>query len=189
MPVASSSQQMYPLLDTSIRVDPNDYASQNLAMTKGETVQVNMQIDNQTIFTFDIMDQKQYYAFYACAPLCKQPLLGGNGTFDQQAGEASATYVNSTVTPSTPYQGSFTAPADGTYYFVFDNSVGPSWNTYVNQNAGPAFTTGHFTMAAAQNVTAFAVNWTLVGVGIALMLVGGIVATATWESKPKAKPI
>ncbi len=185
-PVASTSQQSYPLLDTSIRVDPNGYASQNLAMTNGQTVQVNLSIDNQTMFTFDIMNQKQYYVYYGCAPLCAQPLLGGSGTYNEQAGETNPTLLNVTVSPSTPYQGSFTAPADGTYYFVLDNSIGPSWSTYVNANA-PGFTTGHFTITATQPVTSYSVNWTLVGLGAAVLLIGGAVATATWESKPKSK--
>ncbi len=186
MPVASSAQQSFQLLDTSIRVDPNGYASQNLAMTKGETVQINLRIDNQTMFTFDVMDQKQYYVYYGCAPLCAQPMLGGNGTYYEQAGEMNPTFLNQTVSPSASYQGSFTAPADGTYYFVFDNSIGPTWSDYVNQSA-PGFTTGHFTLTSSQPVTSYAVNWTLVGVGVVLLLVGGAVATATWEAKSKAK--
>jgi hypothetical protein len=185
-PVASTSQQSYGLLDTSIRVDPNGYYSQNLVMTKGEAVQVRLSIDNQTMFTFDIMNQSQYYVYYGCAPLCAQPLLGGNGTYYQQAGEATPTFLNVTVSPSSAYQGQFTAPSDGTYYFVFDNSIGPTWANYVNQSA-PGFTTGHFSLAATQSITNYAVNWTLVGVGVALLLVGGIVATVTWESKPKSK--
>jgi hypothetical protein len=186
MPVASSAQQPFQLLDTSIRVDPNGYASQNLAMTKGETVQVSLRIDNQTMFTFDIMNQGQYYVYYGCAPLCAQPMLGGNGTYNQQAGEATPTLLNVTVSPSASYQGSFTAPSDGTYYFVFDNSIGPSVSTYVNQNAS-GFTTGHFTLMSSQTVTTYAVNWTLVGVGVVLLLAGGAVATVTWEAKSKAK--
>lgn len=185
-PVASTSQQSYALLDTSIRVDPNGYASQNLVMTKGETVQVSLSVDNQTMFTFDIMNQGQYYVYYGCAPLCAQPLLGGNGTYYQQAGEATPTFVNATVSPSAPYKTSFTAPADGTYYFVFDNSIGPSWDTYVNQSA-PGFTTGHFTLTALQEITTYAVNWTLVGIGALILLVGGAIATATWESRAKPK--
>jgi hypothetical protein len=185
-PVASTSQQTYSLLDTSIRVDPNGYASQNLAMTKGQTVQVNLGIDNQTMFTFDIMNQKQYYVYYGCAPMCAQPLIVGTGTFNQQANEAAPTLLNVTVSPSTPYQGSFTAPADGTYYFVFDNAIVPSWATYVNQNS-PGFTTGHFTITATQPVTSYSVNWTLVGIGAALLIVGGAVATVSWEAKPKPK--
>ncbi len=185
-PVASTSQQAYSLQDTSIRVDPNGYASQNLVMTKGEAVQVSLSIDNQTMFTFDIMNQKQYYAYWACAPLCAQPLLGGNGTYYQQAGQANPTFLNATVSPSAPYTASFTAPADGTYYFVFDNSIGPSWDTYVNQSAS-GFTTGHFTLTASQQITTYAVNWTLVGIGAVILLVGGAIATATWESRAKPK--
>jgi hypothetical protein len=185
-PVASTSQQSYSLLDTSIRIAPNDYASQNLAMSKGQTVQVNLSIDNQTMFTFDIMNQKQYRVYYGCAPMCAQPMLGGSGTFNQQANEANPTLLNVTVSPSAPYQGSFTAPDDGTYYFVFDNSIGPSWVTYVNTSA-TGFTTGHFTITATQPVTSYSVNWTLVGIGAALLIVGGAVATVSWEAKPKPK--
>lgn len=185
-PVASTSQQNYALLDTSIRVDPNGYASQNLVMTKGQTVQVALSIDNQTMFTFDIMNQHQYYVYYGCAPVCAQPLLGGSGTYYQQAGETTPTLLNQTVSPSAAYQGAFTAPSDGTYYFVFDNSIGPSWDTYVNTSAS-GFTTGHFTLTSSQSVTSYAVNWTLVGFGAVLLLVGGAVATATWETRPKSK--
>ena len=124
-PFASTSQKTIPLLNTTFSVPPNDYATQSLELTQGKIVHVAFGIDNQTMFTFDIMNESQYYIYYNCAPECAQPLLGGNGTYYQQAGEADPTQLNATVSPSSPYSGDFRALTNGTYYFVFDNTIGP----------------------------------------------------------------
>ena len=61
-PVSSSSQQSIRLVDTPLGVDPNDYATQNLQMVKGQTVNVNLSIDNQSVmFTFDIESDSVLY--------------------------------------------------------------------------------------------------------------------------------
>jgi len=176
-PIASVSQQSVTLVNTAITIDPNDYATQSLIMTAGQAVQVALRIDNRTIFTFDVMNQTQYDVWYKCAPRCHQPLLGGNGTYYQQAGEMAPTLVNATVSPSSPYTAQFIAPSNATYYFVLDNSVGPTWANYLNQDA-PGFTTGQLMMSSLQAVTDYAVNWLFVGLGSVLVFVGG--AAATW---------
>jgi hypothetical protein len=181
-PLASTSQQPVTLINTAITVDANDYATQSLVMTTGQIVQVALKIDNQTIFTFDIMSQTQYDVWYNCAPRCHQPLLGGNGTYYQQANERTPTLVNATVSPSSPYSAQFTAPSNATYYFVLDNSIGPTWASYLNQDASGS-TMGQLTLTSTQAVTDYAVNWPLVGLGAAVTLAGG--AIATWWPRPK----
>jgi len=186
-PVSNFSQQVITLVKTPIGVDPNDYATQNLQMVKGQTVDVDMSIDNQSVmFSFDIMNQTQYYIWYGCAPECHQPLLGGNGTYYERANESIPYIVNETVTPSSPYNASFTAPSNGTYYFVFDNSLGSSWSTYVNHNAS-GYTVGVFDLIEPRQVGAYSANWPLLGVGSTIMLAGGAVSTIFWESKPSRK--
>ncbi len=183
-PVATPSQQSYTLLDTDLRIAPNDYQSRNLVLSAGQSVNVGLHLDNQTIFYFYVMNQSQYYNYYGCAPACYQPLLGGSGTFWEQAGEAVPYLVNATASPSAPYSGKFTAPTQGTYYFVFDNSVGADWTQYVSGSGGP--TTGHVTLTGIRTITNYSVNWTWVGLGSALLLVGGVVATAMWQKKSAA---
>ena len=184
-PLASASQQPATLINAAITVDPNDYATQSLIMTAGQQVQVGMRIDNQTIFTLDIMNQTQYDVWYNCAPRCHQPLLGGNGTYYEQANEKTPTLVNATVSPSSLYSAQFTVPSNATYYFVLDNSVGPAWVNYLNQNASGS-TMGQLTLTSTQVVTGYAVNWPLVGLGSVVALVGG--AIATWLPYPKRTP-
>jgi len=183
-PSASVSQQQVTLINTIITVDPNDYATQSLIMTAGQTIQIALRIDNHTIFTFDVMNQTQYDVWYNCAPRCHQPLLGGNGTYYQQGDERTPTLVNATVSPSSPYMAQFSAPSNATYYFVLDNSVGPTWANYLNQDASGS-TMGQLSLMSLQAVTDYAVNWLFVGLGSLVMLVGG--AIATWLPLPKYK--
>jgi len=183
-PFASVSQQPVTLIDTAITVDPNDYATQSLIMTAGQTIQVALRIDNQTVFTFDIMNQTQYEVWYNCAPRCHQPLLGGNGTYYEQANEMTPTLVNATVSPSSPYMAQFVSPSNATYYFVLDNSVGPTWRNYLNQDAS-GYTVVQLTLISMQAVTDYAVNWLFVGLGSVVILVGG--AIATWLPHPRRK--
>ena len=86
-PLKITSQQKVDSVNTPISVAPNDYVTQSLEMTRGETVHVTLNIENQTIFTFDIFNQSQYDIYYDCAPMCAQPQLGGNGSFSEQAAE------------------------------------------------------------------------------------------------------
>jgi hypothetical protein len=184
-PLTSVSQQPVTLVDAAVTVDPNDYAAQSLVMTTGQTIQVALRIDNQTTFTFDIMNQTQYDVWYSCAPRCHQPLLGGNGTYYQQANERTPTLVNATVSPTSPYMTQFIAPSNATYYFVLDNSIGPNWANYLYQDA-PGSTTGQLTLTSTQALTDYKVNWPLVGLGGVVILVGG--ALATWLPSPSHTP-
>jgi len=183
-PSTSVSQQPVTLVSSAITVDPNDYATQSLVMTTGQEIQVAMGISNQTIFSFDIMNQTQYDVWYNCAPRCHQPLLGGNGTYYQQASERVPALVNATVSPSSPYMAQFTAPSNATYFFVLDNSVGQTWADYLNQNATGS-TVGQLTVTSMRAVTAYAVNLLFVGLGSVVILAGG--AIATWFPHPKRK--
>jgi hypothetical protein len=183
-PVSTVKQQSVTLINSVISVDPNDYATQNLQMIQGQSVGIKISISNQTIFSFYVMNQTQYYVWYGCAPQCHQPLLGGQGTFSQQANETSPDFVNATVTPALPYAGSFSAPANGTYYFVFDNSIGPSWSTYINHNAS-GYIVGTFALSEVQPVKDYTANWLMLGAGSAVMLVGGAISTVFWTNKKK----
>lgn len=184
-PVSSVVQQRVVLVSTPVGVDPNDYATQNLQMTQGQSVNINLSIENQSvIFTFDVMNQSQYYIWYGCAPLCHKPLLGGTGTYYQQAGETTPYLVNVTVSPSSPYSALFTAPSNGTYYFVFDNSIGSSWSTYVNQNAS-GYTVGKFALSGMEQTSKYSVNWLPISLGSASMLVGGILPAIFWQPQRK----
>jgi hypothetical protein len=170
------------LITTSLRIDPNGYASQNTVLKQGQPFSMKVSITNVTVFFFYVMNQTQYApassknGFYACAPTCHPPLGSLNDSGRQPA------FINQTVTLSTSYSANFTAPADGTYYFVFDNSVGPNWASYVGTNAS-GFTTGSFTLTT-QSVDS-SVNWGLVGTGAALLVIGGAVATVMWEGTKK----
>ena len=190
-PVSAQKQQSYTLLSTSVRVDPNDYAAQNVLLAQGQVINYQISIQNQTTFQLTIMNQSQYYTFYGCAPFCRSGNITGppGGPPVGYVPEQNLTsFVNATVTPSAAVANSFTAPANGTYYFIFDNSVGPSYATYIGQNAS-GFTTGSFSLTTTGLVTTNVVNWNFVGAGIALLIVGGAIATATWgSSRPKPKP-
>ena len=183
-PSASVSQQPVALVEASVTVDPNDYATQSLVMTAGQAIQVSMGISNYTIFTFDVMNQTQYDVWYDCAPRCHQPLLGGTGTYYQQADEMTPTLVNATISPSSPYSAQFTAPSNATYYFVLDNSIGPTWSSYLDQNASGS-TVGQLTITAMKAVTDYAVNWPFVGLGSAIIIVSG--AVATWPPRSMSR--
>jgi len=184
-PLASVSQQPVTLISAAITVDPNDYATQSLMMATGQTIQVALRINNQTIFTFDIMNQTQYDVWYNCAPRCHQPLLGGNGTYYQQANERTPTLVNATVSPSSPYMAQFAVPSNATYYFVLDNTVGPTWANYLNQDASGS-TIGQLTLTSIQAVTDHAINWLYVGLGSVVILVGGAIMTWLPHSRRKS---
>ena len=186
-PISAQAQQSATLVNTPIGVDPNDYATQNLQMTKGQTVGVYLSIENQSlIFSFDIMNQTQYYIWYGCAPQCYQPMLGGTGSYNEQAKETNPYLVNVTITPTSPYKGSFTAPANGTYYFVFDNSIGSSWSTYVNHDAS-GYAVGKFGLVQEENVSSHSVNWIPLGAGSILMLAGGAIPALFWKDSPQRR--
>lgn len=186
-PVTTAVQKPVSLVDTPVGVDPNDYATQNLQMVQGQTVNVALSIVNSTVkFSFDIMNQTQYYIWYGCAPLCYQPLLNGSGTYYQQANETTPYMINVTVTPSSPYSGSFTAPSNGTYYFVFDNSIGSSWSTYIGRNA-TGYTKGTFALSEIEPTRVNAANWVVVGIGSAAMLAGGALPYVFWQKPPNKR--
>jgi hypothetical protein len=186
-PISSPSQKAVSLVNTSLGVDPNDYATQNLQMVKGQTVNVSLSIDNQTTtFTFDVMNQTQYYIWYGCAPTCHQPLLGGNGTYYERANETTPYLVNVTVSSSSPYSTTFSAPSNGTYYFVFDNSIGQSWDTYLNHNA-TGYVEGKFALSEVESVSVHSVNWIFLGIGSVAMLAGGSLPVIFWEKKQSGR--
>jgi len=183
-PTSNAYQQNISLIDTSISVAPNNYAAQSLQMTKNETIRIHLSVDNQSMFTFDIMNQSQFYLFNNCAPKCEQPLLGGQGSYYQQDAEATPTQLNVTISPSTAYSEPFMAPSNGTYYFVFDNSIGPTWSNYLNQNA-TGHLDGHFALTSIQLGTNYLVNWVLVGAGAMFTVIGGVIATVLWKPTDK----
>lgn len=188
MPAKTNIHQEFTLLNTNFAVDPNDYESQNVVLAKGQTITLNVSIDNQTVFDVVVMNQSQYYVYYNCAPLCHQPFLGGTGNYSQQANESVAYFLNVSVSPSHPFVGSFTAPANGTYYIVLDNTVGPNWTSFVQSNAtSGGWTMGRIEVTTVKSIPAHTVNWALVVPGAVLLVVGGGLGTAGWPSKPKEK--
>lgn len=184
-PVSNASSQTVTLANQSIHVDPNDYASLNLLLGQGQKAQLSVAIENTTIFQFYVMNSAQYYTYYGCGPWCHSAAnISGVGAVPPQN---LTTLVNiTTITPSSPYSGTFTAPANGTYYFIFDSTIGPSWATYIGQNS-PGYTYVNFTSTTSEVVATHAANWPIAGTGMALLLVGGVVATATWEKKTPTK--
>lgn len=197
-PVSAQKQTTISLLNVQASVDANDYQSKNVILNQGQSIDFQASIQNTTIFYLYIMNQTQYYNYYGCAPLCYQPLLGGSGNFWQQAGESQGAFVNvSTLTPSSAYSGSFTAPAAGTYYFVLDNSFGPTLATYIGSNASTvvcgtsnAFacnTVVNLAITTPGTVTTHAANWAVVGIGAALLIIGGAIGTAMWTQTTKPK--
>ncbi|MGI0079780.1 MAG: hypothetical protein ACRECH_09150 [Nitrososphaerales archaeon] len=195
-PVSTTGSVSSTLLNTSLKIDANDYESHNTPLSQGQAVSITVSITNQTIFNFYVMNQSQYYTFYSCAPLCH---TAPNGSVAGPISPPSnlAAQVNVTVTPTSSYSSSFTAPASGTYYFVFDNTVGPSWATYYNQNASSVVcntpkpflcnTVGSFKLVGNVPQTNYSVNWAILGAGIVLLIVGGAIATAGWGTKPRRK--
>jgi len=183
----SSVSQLNSTFSTPVNVDPNDYKAESLAMSKGEVVNFAMQFDNQTSIRVYIMNGTQYAIFFKCAPKCLQPLLGGKGSYYQQAGLTRPDlFLNTSVSESKPYRGNFTAPTTGTFYFIFDNSVGGRWSSYIGQNA-TGFVTGSIKMTVFQVVTTYAVNWDLVWIGAVEIVIGGLVATILWTPRIKSK--
>ncbi|PSN82101.1 hypothetical protein B9Q02_12115, partial [Candidatus Marsarchaeota G1 archaeon BE_D] len=75
----------------------------------------------------------------------------------------------------------FTAPANGTYYIVLDNSIGPKWIDYLYSNGTSA--TGTLVITGFTKVTEQSTNWPLVVPGVIILLVGGVISTITWEGK------
>ncbi|MGI0079786.1 MAG: hypothetical protein ACRECH_09180 [Nitrososphaerales archaeon] len=194
LPVSASSTQNGTLLSTAFGVDANDYQSKNLNLSQGTTIQVNVKITNTTIFQLELMNSNQYYSFYSCAPFCRQAQNNTAVAPTAPIGPQNLTAIqNVTVTPSTSQSFSFTAQNGGTYYFILDNTVGPSYATYLGQNASvvacntPApsacLTSGNLTITGPVTVNTGTINWLLVGPGIVLLIIGGIIATATWEKK------
>lgn len=198
-PVSAQKQSTITLLNAQTAIDANDYASKNIgSLTQGQTISYTASISNTTTFFLYVMDQTQYYNYYGCAPFCYQPLLGGSGNFYQQAGESQGAMVNiSTLTPSSSKSGTFTAPADGTYYFVMDNSIGPNMATYIGSNASTVAcgtsdpfacnTVVNLQVTTTGTVTTNSANWTIVGIGIALLIIGGAMGTAMWGATAKPK--
>jgi hypothetical protein len=187
-PIATYSQ-VHSGLITSFSVDPNDYKTEPLMMTKGETVDFTLQLDNTTVFRFYIMNSSQLGVFEHCAPKCLQPLNGGKGPYYEQAGfTRPPLFLNITILNTAPRVDSFTAPTTGPYYFVFDNSEGPNYATYIAQNA-TGFTGGTFSISTYQIASAYAVNWPLAEVAIFEIIAGGVIATVIWHPKVrKLKP-
>ncbi len=188
-PVSAQKASAITLLSTTKAVDANDYASQNIPLNQSQTIQITASIKNTTIFGFYIMNSAQYYNFYGCAPWCHTAAnISGVGAVGPQ--NLTAQVNVTTITPSSPYSASFTAPAAGNYYLVLDNSVGPSWATYSGQNASVvACNTGNpfacdtvvdLSVTTQGTVTTHTANWTVVGIGIALLIIGGAVGTVMW---------
>ncbi len=198
-PVSAQSKTNVSLLNTQTSIDANDYASKNVVLNSGQTVNIQASIANKTTFFLYIMNQSQYYVYYGCAPACYQPLLGGNGTFWQQANETEGALVNvSSLTPSSSYSGTFTAPSNGTYYFVMDNTIGPSMATYIGTNASKVAcnTNNSFacntivtlSISTTGTATTNSANWVVVGAGVVLLLIGGAIATLQWGPSRPARP-
>jgi hypothetical protein len=197
-PVSSSKTGSVPLLSTSLHIDPNDYQSENVQLNASQVVTVqNVTITNSsTTVYFYIMNQTQYYNFYGCAPFCEAAPANsaasnatGNNATTALASTPLTTFKNVTITSSSPltnYQ--FTAPSQGTYYFVFDNSR-PNYAEYVGQNAS-GFTVGQFNLETTGPVTTHTVNSVFLYAGVGLLIIGGAVATATWDMgrRPRSPP-
>ncbi len=187
-PIGSFSPQHSGFI-SPFNVDPNDYKTEPLQMAKGESVAFMVQLDNATIFRFYIMNSTQLTVYEKCAPKCMQPLVGGSGPYYKQYGLTKAPlYLNVTVTEASPFSDSFTAPSTGAYYFVFDNSEGRSFATYLGQNA-TGFTAGTLTVNTFEIASTFVANWRLAFLAVGEVLVGGTLATLLWEPKiKKSKP-
>jgi hypothetical protein len=185
-PVSSTSSQTLNILPLySYSVDGNDYHSQGFYFTTGETVQVSARMNVSTIFNLEIMNTTQYRNFYGCAPACRPPFSNGTGI-------SPAALLNVTVTPTQSYSSPFTDPKSDTYYFVFDNSVGTNQSEYTacfgpqGVCNGPA-ATGTFSLTQSKSLASYSTNWTFVGPGVLLLIVGGAVASMPGSTK-KMKP-
>lgn len=146
-------------------------------MTRGEVVNFAAVLDNKSAIWLYIMNSSQYSVFTRCAPKCIQPLLGGHGSYYQQAGQTKPDYfLNTSLSIAKSYGENFTAPTSGTFYFVFDNSLGGTSTNYQFQNA-TGFEVGSIRMTVFAVATSYSPNWELALVGIAQILVGGVTAT------------
>ncbi len=187
-PITATSQERAELA-TPVNVDPNDYKTESLTMVKGETISFSLQLDNQTIFRLYLMNSTQLSIFDKCAPKCMQPLLGGKGSYYRQAGlTRPALILNATVSESSPFAGNFTAATSGIYYFVFDNSIGPSWRDYLSQNA-TGYAIGTFRTSTFQISEIYSPNLQLIALGAIEILIGGAIATLLWEPRIKQKKV
>lgn len=187
-PIISTSQ-LNSTFSTPVNVDPNDYKAEVLSMSKGEIVNYAMQLDNETMLRLYIMNATQYSVFLKCAPRCIQPLLGGKGSYYEQAGlTRQALFVNASVSESKPFRSNFTAPTSGTFYFVFDNSVGGNWSTYLGQNATGSVS-GTIKMTVYQIATTYTFNLPLIVIGASEIVVGGLLVTILWTPRiTKSRP-
>jgi hypothetical protein len=172
------------VLSQTLNVDGNGYQSANINMTAGQRAFVQVSIANNTIITFDIMNRTQYYNYYGCAPFCHNGTnVAGCGCNVSNALAAPAYLSNVTVTPSSPASIAFTAPSTGTYYFIFDNTVGPNYSCYISYCLGSMVSpSATFPTVTTFTVSGYAVNWTLLGLGAGLLILGGLIATILWTS-------
>lgn len=183
----TSTSTLNSTFSTPVSVDPNDFKSESLAMTKGEVTNFAMQVDNATAMRLYIMNSTQYSIFLKCAPKCAQPLLGGKGSYYEQTGLTRPDlFLNVSISESKPYRGNFTAPTAGQFYFVFDNSVGGNWSTYLGQNA-TGFESGTIKMTVFQVATTYAINWDLVIIGAVEIVLGGVVTTILWTPRVRIR--
>jgi hypothetical protein len=183
----SSTSTLNSTFSTPVSVDPNDFKSETLSMTKGEVVNYAMQLDNATSIWMYIMNSTQYSIFLKCAPKCAQPLLGGKGTYYEQAGLSRPDYfLNVSISESKPYKSNFTAPTSGTFFFVFDNSIGGNWSSYLGQNA-TGFKFGTIKMTVFQIATTYAINWDLMIISVVEIILGGVVTTVLWTPRVKIR--
>lgn len=183
------------VLSQTLSVDGNDYQSANLNLTSGERAYIHVSISNETIFTFDIMNRTQYYNFYnVCAPFCHTGMnivgCGCNVTSNPlTAVESVVTLANVTVTPSSSATIDFTAPSTGTYYFVYDNTIGPNYSCYIATCLGGLVSPqATYPTVGTFSINGYAINWTFLGAGIALLVIGGLIATVLWSSRRRTLP-
>jgi len=173
----SSASQLHSTFTIPVGVGPNNYMTERLMMTKGEIINFAAVLDNDSAIRLYIMNGSQFSTFFKCAPKCHQPLLGGQGTYYQQAGLSKPDlFLNTSLSLAKSYAGNFTSPTSGPIYFVFDNSLGESNIDYVAQNA-TGFAVGSIRMTVFGIATSYAINWDLVAIGVGEILVGGIAAT------------
>jgi hypothetical protein len=190
---------IYPVhqsvLSQTLSIDGNDYQSANFNLTSGERAYIQVSISNNTIFTFDIMNRTQYYNFYTvCAPYCHTGLnivgCSCNVTSNPlTAVESKPTLENMTVTSSSPITIDFTAPSSGTYYFVFDNTIGPNYSCYISTCLGSLVSPqATYATVGSFSLSGYAINWNFLGVGIVLLIIGGLIATVFWRSGRRTLP-
>ena len=196
-PVTAQQQSTISLLNTQASVDANDYSSKNIVLNQGQSIQLSVSIQNTTIFHFFIMNQSQYYTFYGCAPWCYAAAnISGVGPVGPQNLTSLVNVTN--ISPSNSYSHTFTAPANGTYYFVLDNSIGPSWATYIGQNASVVAcntpnpfkcnTVVTLQISGSGTTTTSSANWTVVGIAYKALIHGSMMLSAALH-RPMTMPI